>query len=768
MKNFIILLVIFLSFDCLELSAQVSISEDGSLPDSSAIFDVKSTSKGVLFPRLTVGQVDSISNPAIGLFLYCTTLKKFVSWNGNMWVGGDGDSVFHIGESFGGGKVFYIYPNGLDALIIADIDLTVDPLNWGCYGTFLGGTNLDFGSGQANTTSILAGCNEQGIPARGCDNLTYNFFSDWYLPSASELSQAVLNVDANWNSDFIYWSSTEFNANLAYAVGYTGSSFGRLKNQPARVRCIRLSDYTQCSPQPSIANAGPDQLNIPGRSTVLAANLPESGTGQWSIYSGQGGVFADSLDPSSSFTGVAGRNFMLRWTITTSCSVRYDAVRIVFACPDVNAGPDVLNIQGTGISLQGSDPLGNIGQWSILSGTGGNIADPSNPSSYFSGIEGNSYALKWEINGSCPNKRDTVNISFACPTANAGPDQVAVTGSSTTLQATAPFAGSGLWTIYSGSGGSITNASDPATTFTGNPGCTGYTLRWTVTSNCATVHDDVHIDFACTPMPTVANAGPDQSNIAGVTTTLQGNTPAIGTGVWNIVSGANGIISQPNNPASTFTGTNGTTYILSWTIYNSCCNTNDYVTISFAAFSCGNSFQDTRDGHVYTTLTRGAQCWMKQNLDYATGTSVCYAGNPTNCDNYGRLYDWNTASTACPTGWHLPTDAQWCTLLTGIDGTVSCGATGITGTDAGGKMKETGTTYWQAPNTGATNSSGFSARGGGTTTIPGHNLNQWVSFWTASTNGSNYWSWEMTYNDARVWHTYYGWSNTMSVRCLKN
>jgi uncharacterized protein (TIGR02145 family) len=296
-----------------------------------------------------------------------------------------------------------------------------------------------------------------------------------------------------------------------------------------------------------------------------------------------------------------------------------------------------------------------------------------------------------------------------------------------------------------------------------------YQLNWTVTSiYCIPAVDQVIISFECNPQPTQANAGPDQNNIAGVTTTLQGNTPVYGTGTWTIVNGANGFIAQPNNPTSLFTGANGTTYILAWNIGNSCGSTGDYVSINFAAFSCGDAFQDTRDGKVYTTLVRGSQCWMKQNLDYATGNSLCYAGNPTNCDIYGRLYDWTTASTACPAGWHLPTDSQWCTLLAGIDGTVYCSASGITGTDAGGKMKETGYAYWQVPNTGATNSSGFTSRGGGSTTIAGRYLTQWGSFWTATSYGSNYWSWEMTYNDPRVWHTYYGTSNTMSVRCMKN
>jgi uncharacterized protein (TIGR02145 family) len=262
------------------------------------------------------------------------------------------------------------------------------------------------------------------------------------------------------------------------------------------------------------------------------------------------------------------------------------------------------------------------------------------------------------------------------------------------------------------------------------------------------------------------NAGPDQLNVLGVTTTLQGNTPTIGAGFWNIVSGTGGIIAQPNNPASLFTGISGNSYILVWAFSDPCGISYDNVAISFSAtFTCGYTFLDTRDNKVYNTVQIGSQCWMKQNLNYATGNSACYGGNPTNCDNYGRLYDYNTASSACPTGWHLPSDNEWCTLTTFVDPTVGCLTPGISGTDAGGKMKETGTTYWAPPNTGATNSSGFNARGGGSSFST---LLTRACFWSTTDYSGGKWSREIFYNDARIWRTVYGTSNQLSVRCIKN
>ncbi len=80
-------------------------------------------------------------------------------------------------------------------------------------------------------------------------------------------------------------------------------------------------------------------------------------------------------------------------------------------------------------------------------------------------------------------------------------------------------------------------------------------------------------------------------------------------------------------------------------------------------FSCGNNFIDSRDSQTYSTVQIGDQCWMKENLNYTTGNSWCYDDNPANCDIYGRLYNASTAQTACPSGWYLPSDAEFGVLF---------------------------------------------------------------------------------------------------------
>ena len=77
---------------------------------------------------------------------------------------------------------------------------------------------------------------------------------------------------------------------------------------------------------------------------------------------------------------------------------------------------------------------------------------------------------------------------------------------------------------------------------------------------------------------------------------------------------------------------------------------------------------DVRNGfsQTYRTITIGSQTWMAENLNYETLNSWCYENLQRNCNKYGRLYTWAAASTACPSGWHLPSVAEWEILLKNV------------------------------------------------------------------------------------------------------
>lgn len=102
--------------------------------------------------------------------------------------------------------------------------------------------------------------------------------------------------------------------------------------------------------------------------------------------------------------------------------------------------------------------------------------------------------------------------------------------------------------------------------------------------------------------------------------------------------------------------------------------------VSVLFIACSESFTDPRDGQSYDIVKIGSLTWFAENLNFATGGSVCPEGDSRNCDRYGRLYTWDDARTACPEGWRLPDSADFATLVEQAGGAA----------EAGEKLKSTG------------------------------------------------------------------------------
>jgi uncharacterized protein (TIGR02145 family) len=195
------------------------------------------------------------------------------------------------------------------------------------------------------------------------------------------------------------------------------------------------------------------------------------------------------------------------------------------------------------------------------------------------------------------------------------------------------------------------------------------------------------------------------------------------------------------------------------------------------------------DGNVYHTVTIGTQVWMVENLrttryrnsepipnvtngtawgNLTTGAYCDYDNTPGNSTTYGKLYNFYTvvdSRNLCPTGWHVPTNSEYQTLIDYLGGS----------TIAGGKMKEAGTTHWQDPNTDATNESGFTGLPGGFRYRGSDDNFSWIGsygyWWSASEVDSTFaWHRYLRYNSAEVnlydycYHKSYGFS----VRCMKD
>jgi len=138
---------------------------------------------------------------------------------------------------------------------------------------------------------------------------------------------------------------------------------------------------------------------------------------------------------------------------------------------------------------------------------------------------------------------------------------------------------------------------------------------------------------------------------------------------------------------------------------------------------------------------------------------------------YGVLYNWPAALTACPDGWHLPSDDEWKQLeiYLGMSEEEADETTGrSTDGDEGGKLKEAGTSHWNTPNTGATNESGFTALPGGYCPNNGYffNIGALGYWWSSTSFGSTAWYRSLSSSRSSITRDDTYKDHGYSVRCL--
>ena len=205
----------------------------------------------------------------------------------------------------------------------------------------------------------------------------------------------------------------------------------------------------------------------------------------------------------------------------------------------------------------------------------------------------------------------------------------------------------------------------------------------------------------------------------------------------------------------------------------------------FGQSPCNNQTSVTHQGYEYDIVEIGNQCWFSENCRYLPEVSPSSEGNETapyyyvydyegtdvtaaqataNYATYGVLYNWPAVMTEgiCPSGWHIPSDGEF-THLTDFLGGESV---------AGGKMKEVGYDNWETPNTGATNSSGFTGLPFGYR----HNAGFFGDgsdgyWWSASAEeefGNLSWGRRLDYSSGNVGRVNDSKSNGYSARCVRD
>jgi uncharacterized protein (TIGR02145 family) len=343
---------------------------------------------------------------------------------------------------------------------------------------------------------------------------------------------------------------------------------------------------------------------------------------------------------------------------------------------------------------------------------------------------------------------------------------------------------------------SKTNSGTGEGTFTSNitglTGNTKYYVRAYATNSEGTGYGQ-ELTFTTSPLlPVVTTADPvatsTTTGTCGGTVTSDGGSSITVRGVcWNTTA-------NPTTANSKSTNGTGTGTFISY-ITGLTANTTFHVR-AYATNSVGTTYGADKtfttdpltvvdnDGNTYNVIRIGTQVWIKENLkttkfndDVAianvTGTAAwsnltshgyCwYSNDAGNKNTYGALYNWYAAATGklCPVGWHIPTDDDFLALEDYF---------GVS-TPAGGKLKETGTTHWASPNTGATDEVGFKALPGGLRTEAGtFQLISNYGYWWTSTeyNTHNEWYRELGYNSDNIVRYYKDDNYGMSVRCIKN
>jgi len=639
-------------------------------------------------------------------------------------------------------------------------------------------------------------------------------------------------------------------------------------------------------PEPSQADAGQDQINIMGTSTTLSASPPVDGTGTWTIIEGAGGILDDLSSATSSFMGITGERYVLRWTVRNDCGSNSDDVVVSFTNPYLN--PDLIygsvtdidgnnyatirigyqtwmaeNLKvtryndGTSIPNETDDntwSASTTGRWcyydndpaynsiygklynwyavnteklcpagwhipvsaewiqleNYLGGkavAGGKMKATglwtapnvgATNESGFSGLPGGYRApggtfdnsigresrwwtntitnwnpyMKYLYYSNNSTQEGLLSMSAGsycrcvkdCPLpadVNAGTDQIIV-GTNADLSATIPSDGTGRWSIVSGTGGSFSDESDAASTFTGLVETT-YVLRWTVSNDCGNVSDDVAVSFCALP---AANAGADQIFVFSTNTTLAATAPSVGVGSWSVLKGDGGSFSDRSSPTTNFSGYAGACYVLRWTVISLCDTIYDEVTVCFKPYLNANLSYDTImdiDRNIYATIRIGSQIWMAENLRttrYKNGDPVPHVDyNSTEHRNlFGKLYEIVSFYTEklCPAGWHTSTEEEWQQLIN------------YSGPNAPGNLKSV--MFWNSPNLGATNNSGFSALPGG------YYSTEVGSFFNIGTSGA--WAvvdydvlgsgYQLHYNQNYIQSTVFIGRAVLSCRCIKD
>ncbi|WP_430812046.1 MULTISPECIES: PKD domain-containing protein [unclassified Carboxylicivirga] len=348
-----------------------------------------------------------------------------------------------------------------------------------------------------------------------------------------------------------------------------------LKYRISLDKCYSEAYVSITNNTPTAPDAG-DDLTICTDSVLLLPNTPAFGEGEWSVLSGH----ADpaSLEKDWAKKLAPGENVLV-WTINNNGCELTDSVSIINNEPAVAyAGEDILN--GLCVDhtlLNASAPLSGrgIGSWERISGSG-DVVDPYDPKSEVINLGVGVNRFRWTVdNGGCKSM-DEVNIANNYLETDAGVDQI-LCADTATLKATSTFPGKGSWSVKAGAGTATFDDLNNPFTKVRNLELGDNVLIWTINyGGCSAVSEVVITN----DKPTVAFAGDNQNLCEKNSTTLRGNHPSVGKGVWSVLNGS-AVISNDTDPMSQISDLAFGDNYFRWTITNNECESVSDVRVSY-------------------------------------------------------------------------------------------------------------------------------------------------------------------------------------------
>jgi uncharacterized protein (TIGR02145 family) len=600
----------------------------------------------------------------------------------------------------------------------------------------------------------------------------------WHLPLDEEWKVLEGAVDSQYGFGDPEWDGQ----------GYRGLNLGS---------SLKESGTTHWNPPNWGANNCTGFTGLPG-------GYREYNTGDFTALGSGGSFWSSSQDGGNVWYRALNYASPHVYRETIDKSTGY-SVRCLKGCAPVEAfaGADGATCEGMPYTLSGATASNYASLLWTTSGTG-TFNDPTLLNPVYTPSQDDLYSAEVTLTltasggGECPDAESAMTLMIhGAPSADAGADEdICSTQNSYALSGMAANYSSVHWST-NGTGAfnnpTALNATYSPSEADKDSGLVTLTLTANGNVLCGPVSDAMSL-FIWTG---TADAGPDQLSIPGTFTTLSGNPPTYGNGLWQIVSGTGGNIDDPQDPFSVFHGISGHEYTLAWTISNAVCGTSmDEVVISF--FICGMDW--IYEGQSYATVYIGPRCWLAENLNIGTMINstnngfqqtdngviekYCYNNDEAYCEVYGGIYEWTEAvqydtnqgvQGICPEGWHIAKETEWEVLEATFDsqypvGDPEWGLEGWRGLDAGGNLKEAGNGHWNAPNTGATNSSGFTGLPGGYRTGPGFLCTGTHGYWWTSTQHGLDAAWcrGLGFDTPEVFRDDFPKSYGLSVRCQRD